>query len=92
MDKYSGLMFTDEQIGNSLHQQVMSVLRPDRFPVFKNNELWSEFTPFTQLEKIIYANLKKHLPEMHDINEVSEKINNKLSKWAKGTNSIPFRR
>lgn len=59
---YKGLFFTDDEIKNSLYQQVMSIFRPKRFPVFKD-EAWLKFVPITQLEKIVYKNLKEHRPE-----------------------------
>jgi hypothetical protein len=56
---YRGLFFSESEIKNSLHQQVMSTFRPKRFPVFQSDE-WFKFIPLTQLEKIIYKNLAKH--------------------------------
>jgi len=51
------LNLTEDQINNSLFQQVMSKFRPDKFSLYKELDT---FIPRTQLEKLVVANLKKH--------------------------------
>ena len=82
---YSGLFFTDDQIKNSLHQQVISIFRPSRFPVFQDDK-WMQFVPITQLERIIYNNLKKHRPEPIQTNTKSTPI------FVEGVKSVNFKR
>ena len=51
------LNLTEDQINNSLFQQVMSKFTPDKFSLYKELDT---FIPRSQLEKLVVANLKKH--------------------------------
>lgn len=86
---YKGLFFTDDEIKNSLYQQVLSIFRPKRFPVFQD-EAWMKFVPITQLEKIIYKNLKKHKSDVVKLKNGSEI--NVAPKLFTGAKSVPFKR
>jgi len=55
------LNLTEDQINNSLFQQVMSKFRPDKFSLYKELDT---FIPRRQLEKLVVANLKKHKPKV----------------------------
>jgi len=55
------LNLTEDQINNSLFQQVMSKFRPDKFSLYKELDT---FVPRSQLEKLVVANLKKHKPKV----------------------------
>ena len=90
---YPELILDEGLIANSLNQQVMSKFRPYRFPVFKDNKLWSQFTPQTQLEKIIYQNLKRQKAEVIDFKNGARMVaDKKKSTLFSGAESIPFKR
>lgn len=56
---YKSLFLTDEQIKYSLFQQVTSIFQPKKFPLFED-KAWMKWVPISQLEKIVYKNLRKH--------------------------------
>ena len=51
------LNLTEDQISNSLFQQIMSKFKPNKFSIYKELD---SFIPRSQLEKLVVANLKKH--------------------------------
>ena len=54
---YSKYSLTEEEINNSIFQQVMSKFKPDKFWIFQKLDT---FVPHSQLEKLVVNNLKKH--------------------------------
>ncbi len=62
------LNLTDDQINNSIFQQVMSKFRPEKFSLRKELDT---FIPRTQLEKLVIANLKKHKVKIYPFPNIS---------------------
>lgn len=63
LKRYFGLIFDEKGIRNSLFQQIMSKYKPKMFPIFTDRKIWDNFVPITQLEKLVFENLKKHRPD-----------------------------
>ena len=57
MKSYKHLYLSKKEIENSIFQQVMSKFRPDKFWIAQKLDT---FIPYSQLEKLVVASLKKY--------------------------------
>jgi len=73
INPFCELNLTEDQIDNSLFQQIMSKFRPDKFSLYKELDT---FIPRSQLEKLVVANLKKHKIKSDVINTAKSTVRN----------------